>query len=148
MTLIHAHVSGVCAHRHSADGLGLDIWKSHQIMGHKFVIIDLIQFLLNIFLAGLKTLGSVCNLARVLQKLFRIYHQWADLIQYFVCATQTSWVKANERNAITGGWEVHVSLINALVILCVLLTTPHVPLHNECKITLGEHGHLPLFSRL
>lgn len=98
------------------------------------------------FLAGLKTLGSVCNLARVLQKLFWIYHQWANLIQYFVCATQTSWVKANERNAIIGGWEVHVSLINALVILCVPLTIPHVRLHNEGKITLGEHGHLSLFS--
>ena len=135
----------MCAHRHSADGLGLDIWKSHQIMGHKFVIIDLIQFLLNIFLAGLKTLGSVCNLARVLQKLFRIYHQWADLIQYFVCATQTSWVKANERNAIIGGWEVHASLINALVIPHVPLTIPHVLLHNECKITLGSRAIFPYF---
>ena len=46
---MQAHVWGVRAHRHSADGLGLDIWKSHQIMGHKFVIMGLIQFLLNIF---------------------------------------------------------------------------------------------------
>lgn len=70
LLLLSMHVLGICAHRHLADGLRLDIWKSHQIMEHKFVIIDLIQLLLNIFLAGLKTLGSVCNLARVLQKLF------------------------------------------------------------------------------
>jgi hypothetical protein len=111
------------------------------------VIIDLIQFCLT-FLAGLKTLRSVCNLARVLQKLSQIYHQWVDLIQYFVCATQTSWVKTNERNAIMGGWEVHASLINALVILYVCLLIPPPWQQNEHEEALREESHLPLFSML
>lgn len=43
------HMLRVCAHRQTADALRLDIWEAHQIRGPTFVIIDLIQFLLNIF---------------------------------------------------------------------------------------------------